>query len=313
MIMVDSKNNIQQGVAQSHNAAYHRTVLMQEVVEYLNPQPGKVYVDATFGGGGHTRAILLHEPQCKVVAVDWDIQAIEKNMPALQEEFGDRLDYIWGNFAQLPHLLKKFDKGMVDGVLVDFGTSQYQITEREGFSFSADTPLDMRMSPAHYKTTAADIINTATEKELVYIFQEFGEERHSRTIARAICEARHHRKIKTTQDLVKIILDAIPARLEKKRGIHPATRVFQALRIVVNKELENIKTFLLHLPEILNPGARVVCISFHSLEDRLVKTYFKEHADEFTLLTKKVVTPTEEEIRWNPSSRSSRLRAAEKL
>lgn len=300
-------------VAQSHNKEYHRTVLIDEVLEYLNPQPGKVYIDATFGGGGHTKAILMKEPHCRVIALDWDQQAIEKNMPALMEEFGDRLEYIWGNFAQLPHLLQKFDIKPVDGVLVDFGTSQYQITAREGFSFAVDTPLDMRMSPAHYRTTAADIVNTAPEKELVYIFQEFGEERRARTIARAICEYRQTRKIKTTGQLVDIILDCVPSQEKKKRGIHPATRVFQALRIVVNKELENIKAFLLHLPQILNSGGRVVCISFHSLEDRLVKTYFKEHDDQFKLLTKKVVTPTEEEIRYNPSSRSSRLRAAEKV
>lgn len=311
--MTESKYNEQHSVAQSHNIAYHRTVLIDEVLEYLNPQPGKIYVDATFGGGGHTRAILLKEPHCRVVALDWDLQALEKNMPALQEEFGDRLKYIWGNFAQLPHLLDKFDWGKVDGILVDFGTSQYQITSREGFSFAADTPLDMRMSPAHYKTTAADIINHATEKELIHIFQEFGEERHSRRIAHAICEARQLRKIKTTGRLVEIIRSAVPYHGEKKRGIHPATRVFQALRIVVNKELENIKTFLQHLPEVLNSGGRVVCISFHSLEDRLVKNYFREQGDEFKLLTKKVVMPTEEEIRYNRSSRSSRLRAAEKI
>lgn len=301
-------------VTQSHNLAYHRTVLIDEVLEYLNPQPGKVYIDATFGGGGHTRAILLHEPNCSVIAVDWDLQALEKNTPALQEEFGDRFYWIWGNFAQLPHLLKKNNIGAVDGVLVDFGTSQYQITDREGFSFAADTPLDMRMSTAHYKVTAAEIVNNASEKELVVIFQDYGEERHARKIARAICEARDIKKIRTTADLTKIITSVVPfTYIKGRKGIHPATRVFQALRIVVNKELENIKTFLGHTPEILNEDGRVVCISFHSLEDRLVKNYFRDNKDIFEILTPKVVVPTDEEVRVNPSSRSSRLRAARKI
>lgn len=299
-------------VTQSHNVAYHRTVLIDEVLHYLNPQQGKVYIDATFGGGGHTRAILIKEPGCSVIAVDWDLQALEKNAPALQEEFGERFSWIWGNFAQLPHLLKKHNIGKVDGVLVDFGTSQYQITDREGFSFAANTPLDMRMSTAHYKVTAADIVNNASEKELVVIFQDYGEERHARKIARAICEARAIKKIRTTADLTKIITSVVPFQ-KGKRGIHPATRVFQALRIVVNKELENIKTFLGHAADILNKEGRVVCISFHSLEDRLVKNYFRDNKDVYEILTPKVVVPTDEEVRVNPSSRSSRLRAAQKI
>ena len=295
-------------VSQTHNPTYHKTVLIDEVLHYLNPQPGKIYLDATFGGGGHTRAILLKEPTCSVIAVDWDKQALEKNAPELTYEFGDRFSTMWGNFAQLPHLLKKHDHDKVDGVLVDFGTSQYQITEREGFSFAVDTPLDMRMSPAHFRVTAADIINNASEEELIYIFKEYGEERGARAIVRAILEVRSEHKITTTGELVRIITSVVP-----RRGpIHPATRVFQALRIVVNKELDNIKTFLLHLPQILNVGGRVVTISFHSLEDRLVKNYLKEHEAEFEILTKKVVFPTDEEVAVNPSSRSARLRAAEK-
>ena len=297
-------------VLQTHNPTYHRTVLINEVLEYLNPQPGKTYIDATFGGGGHTRAILMAEPECRVIAVDWDQKALEINGPLLQEEFGNRLQLIWGNFAQLPHLLKKHGCNKVDGVLVDFGTSQFQIMEREGFSFMGDTPLDMRMSPAHQKVTAAEIVNTASEEELILIFKDYGEERHARAMARAIGEARKIDRIRTTGELVDVLTSVVPRRPGK---IHPATRVFQALRIVVNKELDNIKTFLLHLPQILNADARVVCISFHSLEDRLVKTYFKEHGNQFELLTSKVVTPTDEEIRINPSSRSSRLRAAEMI
>lgn len=294
-------------VAQTHNPTYHRTVLINEVLEYLAPQPGNVYLDATFGGGGHTRAILTAEPGCSVIAVDWDQKALELNSPALKDEFGERVQFIWGNFSQLPHLLKKHNMGKVDGVLVDFGTSQYQIMVRDGFSFALDTPLDMRMSPAHQQVTAADIVNNASENELVVIFKDYGEERHARAMARAMIAARAQRRFRTTGELVDVITSVVPHR---KGKIHPATRIFQALRIVVNKELENIKTFLLHLPQILKADARVVCISFHSLEDRLVKNYFREQQEHFELLTPKVVVPTDEEIHMNASSRSSRLRAA---
>lgn len=301
-------------VLQTHNPEYHKTVLIAEVIKYLDPRPGKVYVDATFGGGGHTRAILTHEPNCKVIAFDWDQNALDKNGPALQEEFGDRLDLVWSNFAQMPHMFKKYGYDKVDGVLADFGTSQFQIMERKGFSFAVNTPLDMRMSPAHYRVTAADIVNQASEKELVKIFQDFGEERHARKIARAICEARIITPITMTGELVALIKSVVPHKKDAKKGksINPATRVFQALRIVVNKELENIKTFLHHAPDIVVSGGRVVCISFHSLEDRLVKRYFKEQKEQFELLTPKVVIPADEEIRLNPSSRSSKLRAAYK-
>ena len=157
-------------------------------------------------------------------------------------------------------------------------------------------------------------MNNASEKELVVIFQDYGEERHARKIARAICQARDMKKIRTTADLSNIITSVVPfQRTHGKRGIHPATRVFQALRIVVNKELDNIKTFLGHSPEILNKEGRVVCISFHSLEDRIVKNYFRDHKEIFEILTPKIVVPTDEEVRVNPSSRSSRLRAARKI
>lgn len=305
--------NTKKPFLQTHNSAYHKTVLINEVIEYLDPQPGKVYVDATFGGGGHTRALLQKEPHCKVIAFDWDNDAIEKNGPALLAEFPGRLELIWGNFAHMQKLFKKFKIPKVDGILADFGTSQFQIAEREGFSFMHNTPLDMRMSTAHYRVTAADIVNQASEKELIAIFQEFGEERYARRIARAICLTRETKRLRTTGDLVQVVKDAVPFQPRKSKSINPATRVFQALRIVVNKELDNIKTFLHHLPQLVKSGGRVVCISFHSLEDRLVKNYFRDHKTLFKLLTPKVVVPTEQEIEINPSSRSSKLRAAELL
>jgi 16S rRNA (cytosine1402-N4)-methyltransferase len=303
--------NTEKTFLQTHNPDYHKTVLINEVLEYLDPQPGKIYVDATFGGGGHTRALLQKEPKCSVIAFDWDNIALEKNGPALLEEFPGRLQLIWGNFAQMSKLFKKLGIKKVDGLLADFGTSQHQITSRQGFSFASDTPLDMRMSAAHYRVTAAHIVNQASEAELIAIFQNYGEERYTRKIARAICEARQIKPLRTTGDLVKIIIEAVPRQPKKTKSINPATRVFQALRIVVNKELDNIKTFLHHVPDLVVSGGRVVCISFHSLEDRLVKNYFRENKNNFKLLTPKVVVPTEHEIQVNPSSRSSKLRAAE--
>lgn len=288
---------------------YHKPVLVEQVVHYLDPQPGKVYVDATFGGGGHTAAILEHQPACTVIGIDWDATALELNAPAIEKKFGDRFTAIRGNFAQLPVLLKRAGITKVDGMLADFGPSQYQILHKEGFSFTSRSPLDMRMAPEYHKKTAFDIINTASQDELEYIFREYGEERAARRIARGIVEKRRARPIKTAYELALLVKETVaPHRSYFK--IHPATQVFQALRIAVNKEFENIRAFLVHSPALLNPHGRVVCISFHSLEDRAVKHFFKEHA-EFRVLTPKVVTATPEELQANPSARSARLRAAE--
>ena len=288
---------------------YHKSVLVKEVLEYLNPQPGKTYVDATFGGGGHTRAILEHEPACKVIALDWDMTAIEKNAPALAQDFGDRFKVLWGNFTNIKMLLKKEGISLVDGILADFGTSQYQIFEKEGFSFSTDTPLDMRMSAAHFRITAADVVNKYSEKDLASIIFEYGEEPKSRKIAKAIVEYRDHTKITTTQQLVTLIETVVPHRFSH---IHPATKTFQALRIEVNQELKNIQYFLKTAMETLNTNGTLVCISFHSLEDRIVKTFFKEISHQVNVLTNKPIQASEEEIVLNASSRSAKLRAIKK-
>ncbi|MBX9831321.1 16S rRNA (cytosine(1402)-N(4))-methyltransferase RsmH [Candidatus Babeliales bacterium] len=289
----------------------HKSVLVQEVIQYLNPQPGKVYVDATFGGGGHSRAILDHEPQCSVIGIDWDEDSIIRHAPALEEEYGDRLKILWGNFANLHRLLKKEKIDRVDGILADFGTSQYQIFEKEGFSFRVDSPLDMRMSAAHQRLTAADVVNHFNEQALSKILWELGEERGSRKIAHAIIEARKINLFKTSGQLAQLIEKVIP--FHGPRAIHPATKTFQALRIFVNKELENIKLFLPTAVGCLNAGGPLVCISFHSLEDRLVKTFFREKNHQLTTLTPKPVQASEEEIKQNPSSRSAKLRAATKI
>ncbi|MGC2310707.1 MAG: 16S rRNA (cytosine(1402)-N(4))-methyltransferase RsmH [Candidatus Babeliaceae bacterium] len=290
--------------------SYHKSVLTREVLEYLALHPDGIYVDATFGGGGHTRAILQAEPRCSVIALDWDKLALEMNGPVLEQEFPGRIQFLWGNFSQIKQHLKKKGIKQVDGILADFGTSQYQIAQKEGISFARDTQLDMRLSPAHYTITAADIVNTASESELMYIFKEFGQERFSKRIAHAIVEARKKKRFKTTGQLVDVILSVVAYN---PRFIHPATRVFQALRIVVNKELDNIHSFLLQTLDCLKPGGRLVCISFHSLEDGLVKRFLKEHSDQMHILTTRVVIATAQETSENPSARSAKLRAAEKL
>jgi len=289
---------------------YHKSVLTREVLTYLDPKPHKIYVDATFGGGGHTRAILEYEPNCKIIAIDWDKASHELNGHELEAEFPDRIKLVWGNFAQITQLLKKIGVTQIDGILADFGTSQYQITEKEGFSFSVDSPLDMRMSPGHYKITAAEIVNKATEQEIADILYQFGEESAARRIARAIITHRTEiGYIKTTKELAGIV-----ARVVKpfSRRMHPATKTFQALRIFVNNELNNIKSLLTQSIDLLAPEGRLVCISFHSLEDRLVKQYLKQHEDQFLILTKKVVVAQSDELSQNPSSRSAKLRCAER-
>jgi len=293
----------------SEKQLLHKTVLVKQVLEYLNPQAGKTYLDATFGSGGHTRAILEREPNCSVVALDWDQLALDTYGPALREEFGDRLTLVWGNFALLYKLLRENKINGLDGILADFGTSQIQIINRPGFSVHRNTPLDMRMSPAHQKITAAELLNKATEEKLREIFWQFGQERNAKQIAAAIVQERAKKTFRTTDQLAELIARIVPT---KNRRIHPATQVFQALRIFVNKELDNISAFLSTAVSALNSDGRLVCISFHSLEDRLVKHFFKEKEQEgiLSVLTPRVITADEEELAQNPSSRSACLRAA---
>lgn len=293
----------------SQEVLVHKPVLVSEVVHYLNVQPGGVYVDATFGGGGHTRAILESEPTCKIIGCDWDKESLDTQSIALLNDFPGRFEPLWGNFSDLPRLLAKRGIEHISGILADFGTSQIQIGSKAGLSFKADTPLDMRMSTAHFKITAADIVNRASEEELAEIFWRYGEERFSRKIARLICEERRKKRIKTTVELADLICRIIPFRYGK---IHPATRVFQALRIVVNKELENIQALLIGSIKLINPGGRLLCISFHSLEDRMVKQFVRERSDVFRPITNHVIIASDAEIEANPSARSAKLRVAER-
>jgi 16S rRNA (cytosine1402-N4)-methyltransferase len=295
---------------------HHKSVLVDEVIAYLNPQPGKTYLDCTFGGGGHTRAILEAEKKCTVIAMDWDHVTLDTRGAPLKEEYGDRLQLVWGNLSLLYKILKNERIGTVDGILADFGPSQIQIFGRPGFSMFVDTPLDMRMSPGYQQMTAETVVSKSSEEKLREIFWQLGEEPYAKEIARAIVSERQkHRgnRIRTTGQLVAIIEKAVPAHRRKR--IHPATKVFQALRIYINHELDNIASFLPAAIKGLNPDGRLVCISFHSLEDRMVKNFFKEQEKEevVSILTPKVVEATEQEIALNPSSRSAKLRAVQKL
>ena len=296
---------------ESVGSTVHKPVLVNEVLEYLDPQPGQVYLDVTFGSGGHTRAILTKEPSCTVIAMDWDMRALEQFGQALQEEFGDRIRFIWGNFSLLYKILKKEGIKSVDGILADFGTSQVQIMERAGFSVYRDSPLDMRMSPPHQPVTAADVLGSSSEEKLRQIFWQLGDERYAKQIARAIVEERKKRRIKSTLQLAEIVAKVVPH--DGKHKIHPATKVFQALRIYVNKELSNIESLLAFSLNIVRPGGRVVCISFHSLEDRIVKRFFQEQESKgiMSIVTPGAVEANALEIRENPSARSAKLRAAQ--
>ena len=281
---------------------HHIPVLPQEVLEGLSIQPDGLYLDATVGGGGHSRLILQADPSVRLVAVDQDESAIAAARANLSE-FGDRVTFWQGNFSTFSPQGKQFD-----GILADLGVSsaQFDIPER-GFSFRHEAPLDMRMDQSQ-DLTAADIVNHWDETDLANLIYNYGEERLSRRIARKILE---QRPFQTTTELAEAISYCVPRKYRYGR-IHPATRTFQALRIAVNQELEVLETLLQKAPDWLAPGGRLAMISFHSLEDRMVKHSLKQNAV-LKVLTKKPITAAEEELENNPRSRSAKLRVAEKL
>lgn len=279
----------------------HTPVLPQAVIEGLAIKIGGTYLDATLGGGGHSRLILEAADDVRLVGIDQDEMALAAAQQNLRE-FGDRTSFWHGNFSDYNPGETRFD-----GILADLGVSsaQFDIPER-GFSFRHEAPLDMRMNPQQ-DITAADLINTWDEAELAHIFYTYGEERLSRKLARRIVE---QRPLHTTTELAETIFHSVPPAYRYGR-IHPATRVFQALRIAVNRELEVLEQFLTKAPTWLKPRGRIAVISFHSLEDRLVKHALKENPD-LRVLTKKPIVATAEEIRQNPRARSAKLRVAEK-
>lgn len=279
----------------------HIPVLSREVVEGLAVHPGGHYLDATVGGGGHSRLILEAAPDVQLTAMDQDEDAMIAAKKQLGE-FSDRIQFIKSNFAAY-----KFPPSSFSGIIADLGVSSHHLdTASRGFSFRSSAPLDMRMDQGQ-SLTAADVINDWDETELANIFFTYGEERLSRRIARRIVEKR---PFHTTTELAEAIAYSVPPKYRYGR-IHPATRVFQALRIVVNDELKSLETFLEKAPSALLPGGRIVIISFHSLEDRLVKHGLR-NSPNLRVLTKKPITANEDELANNPRSRSAKLRIAER-
>ncbi len=288
----------------------HTSVLLPECIHYLAPQAGKVYVDGTLGLGGHTEAILAASaPDGRVIAFEWDDSALRHALQRL-DRFKDRLTVVRRNFAELAEGLDEIGVQEIDGLLIDIGVSSLQLDMGErGFSFQRDELLDMRMDNRG-KTTAQSILATCSEQELADIFYYYGEERQARPIAGAIIDYRKKEQIRTTKQLVSIVAHAVPKRFHPKR-IHVATKVFQALRIAVNTELENLARILDDGVRYLKPGAKFCVISFHSLEDRIVKRKFRDN-ELLDVLTGRPIQSSPEEIAVNPRSRSARLRVAQK-
>lgn len=300
---------------------YHIPVMPEEVIHYLDIQPGQWFVDCNLGGGGHTAEIL--KKGGKVIGIDLDPNAISEvaqNHNLKLEKINDRLQavsdnliLVQSNFSELKSIVEKFAPGPINGVLFDLGVSSHQLeTPERGFSFNTDAPLDMRMSP-ETQVTAADLVNALHEGELFDLFKNLGEESFAKPIAKRIIEARQKKRIETTYELVQIITSV--RHRKKTDHTHPATRVFQALRIAVNDELYSLRETLPQAIEVLNSGGKLVVISFHSLEDRIVKNFMKDEEQKcrVTIITQKPIEPTEEEVERNPRSRSSKLRAAEKI
>jgi 16S rRNA (cytosine1402-N4)-methyltransferase len=303
---------------------------LRETVDYLNCKPGKIYVDCTLGGSGHAKAICKKiAPEGFFIGIDQDNDSI-RNAAKILKPYESIVRIFHDNFVNLPAILGQLNISAVDGILLDLGISLHQIESgRRGFSFKKDEPLDMRMNTAS-GPTAEDLINSTSEEDLRHIFKTYGEERWAGQIARRIIRGRGQKKISSSKELAQIVCDAVPKRALQHQRIHPATRVFMALRIAVNKELERLEAFMENVVDLLNPKGRLCVLSFHSLEDRIVKQRIKILEKGCTcppdfpkcvcnkkrvirILTPKVVRPTKEEIAVNPRARSTRLRAIEKL
>lgn len=288
---------------------YHQPVMVAEVIQYLITDPKGVYVDATVGGGGHAKAILEKiTQQAVLIGIDRDREAIDAAGQVLAD-FGSRVKLVHGSFSAIAEILHQEEVVTIHGVLFDLGVSsrQLDIPER-GFSFSQDGPLDMRMNQSQ-KMDACQVVNTFSEKELADIFFYYGEERKSRKIARSIVNSRQRKPITTTKELEKIIWNCNPGR---RGGIHPATRVFMALRIYINHELDELPKALESVLQFMKEGARLVVLSYHSLEDRIVKNFFRNN-DQLAVINRKPMTPSLQEIQVNPRARSARMRVAQKM
>jgi len=308
----------------------HIPVMLPQALCYLNCIPGKIYVDCTLGGSGHARAICKKiTPGGFFIGIDQDIDAV-RNAKKVLTPFDVTIHLFHDNFIYLPELLQQLKIDAVDGILLDLGISLHQLeSSGRGFSFNKDEPLDMRMNITS-GTTAGDLINGMEEKNLKKIFYNFGEERWAGKIAKRIVTQRRRKPIRSSRELAQIVCDAVPKKVSYKQKIHPATRTFMALRIAVNKELEMLDGFMENVADLLNPNGRLCVLSFHSLEDRIVKHRMKalekgcicppglpecacNKKSLVRILTKKIVRPTEDEVANNPMARSAKLRAVEKI
>jgi 16S rRNA (cytosine1402-N4)-methyltransferase len=292
--------------------AGHEPVLLHEVLEWLDPQPGRIFVDCTLGRGGHAQAIAERlGPAGTLIALDVD----PKNLDFAQRRLANapcRIRIFHANFAELTDVLAAAGVARVDGLLADLGLSTNQFLDPSyGITFAQDGPLDMRIDPRLHQT-AADLVNQMREDDLADVLYELAQERYSRRIASKIVQARRVSPITSTLRLAELVRQALPSRAYAHERIDPATRTFMALRIKVNRELENLESLLKTIPTILNPGGRAGVISFHSTEDRMVKQAFRsaEQTGQMQVLTRKPVSPTDEEASRNPRSRSAKLRVA---
>ncbi|MHA1329827.1 MAG: 16S rRNA (cytosine(1402)-N(4))-methyltransferase RsmH [Candidatus Hodarchaeales archaeon] len=295
----------------------HLPVLQKEVIKYLDPQPNENFIDATFGEGGHALAILEKtKPNGKVLGIEIDpeiYREAKNKLSIINDQLSNRLILVNDSYTNLEKIIKEQNFKPIHGILFDLGMCSWHLEESgRGFSFKKEEFLDMRYNPNTQTVTAYEIVNRFPQTEIEKILKEFGEEKFARQIARQIVVTREKKPIKTTFDLVEVIKASVPLWY-KRRRIHFATKTFQALRIAVNQELENIKCALEQSMRALEAGARIVIISFHSLEDRIIKHFFKQKAEEgkVQILTKKPITPTKEEIINNPRSRSAKLRAVQ--
>ncbi len=312
-----------------HIENLHKSVLLAETIELLELQNEQVFVDATLGLGGHTEAILSASETAKVIGIDQDSDAIEFARERL-EKFGERIEIRHANFSEIKDVLKNSEIESVDGILADLGVSSLQFdSETRGFSFRFDAPLDMRMDADSEDETAAELLERLSEFEIARIIYEYGEERFSRRIARRIVEKRENGEpVKTTKELANLVERSV--KRGKNDKIHPATKTFQALRIAVNRELEILEEFVRDSIDVLNNGGRFCLITFHSLEDRIVKQTFQKLAGKcfcppkmpicvcgaekkIEILTRKPIVPGNVELEKNPRSRSAKLRACLKI
>ena len=310
---------------------HHLPVLLHECMDGLNIRPDGTYLDCTLGGAGHSSEIFLRLHGGRLIGIDRDADAIEAAGARMAALNGDaEFTAIRGNFHDAPALLAGIGVRRVDGILVDLGVSSHQLDVRErGFSYHDDAPLDMRMDTSQ-ALSAREIVNTWSEDDLTRILRDYGEENWSRQIARVICDRRRNQPVETTGDLVSIIDAAIPKKFRSKDGSHPARRTFQALRIAVNDELDPLDKAIEDLVNLLNPAGRICIITFHSLEDRIVKNTFRRLNNPCTcpkefpvcmcgkkpvieLISRKPITASAQELSENPRARSASLRIAEKI